>query len=183
MIRKCRIWWPTHLSTHPLQPSSTFLFGWFLESPSSNLLDVVVAFGCTHTSLLHSSRLQEIAHQINGRMPMGLQDECMLSMLGCCQENLQGDGKSITSVAKTDNGTDSINGIVYSKKGKKSLKKKKNLLEVNRRAFTEKKNWIQLVYDFPEYVGKIIYWIPKLQHLKWDGMTVPDLHLHVCHGI
>lgn len=114
---------------------------------------------------------------------MGLQDECKLTMIGCCQANLQGDEKSIASVAKTDNGNDSVNGIVHSKNGQKRMKmkkKKKNMLELNRRVSIEKKIWIQLVYDFSEYVGKRIYWIPKLQHIKWDGMTVPDLHLHVC---
>lgn len=113
---------------------------------------------------------------------MGLQDNCKLTMIGCCQANFQGDGKSIASVAETNNGVDSVNGIVHSKKGQKRLKtkKKKNMLELNRRVSIKNKNWIQLVYDFSEYVGKRIYWIPKLQHIKWDGMTVPDLHLHVC---
>lgn len=116
-------------------------------------------------------------------MPMGLQDESNLTIIGCCQANLQGDGKSVASVAKTDNGTVSVNGVVHSKKDQKSLKmkkKKKNMLELNKRVSLEKKNWIQLVYDFSEYVGKRTYWIPKMQHIKWDGMTVPDLHLHVC---
>lgn len=52
MKGKCRLWWPKQHS--PCEQSSSYLlFGWFI--PSSDSLDVVVAFTCTDVSL---SRLQ-----------------------------------------------------------------------------------------------------------------------------
>lgn len=48
MKGKCRLWWPKQHSPCK-QSSSCLLFGWFI--PSSDSLDVVVAFTCTDVSL------------------------------------------------------------------------------------------------------------------------------------
>lgn len=52
--RKCRLWWPTHLSClNQLNNwhSYAFLFGWFISSSDASF-DIVVAFACDESSLL-----------------------------------------------------------------------------------------------------------------------------------
>lgn len=51
MGKKCRIWWPTQLSSSKSTfSSSAVLFGWFISSSSASL-DVVVAFASDEVSL------------------------------------------------------------------------------------------------------------------------------------
>nr|GMC63346.1 phosphatidylinositol N-acetylglucosaminyltransferase subunit GPI1 isoform X1 [Ipomoea batatas] len=85
--KKCRIWWPDHLSStsqlssHPCH----FLFGWFISSSEASL-DIVIAFSCSEPTLNSSAScldLQGILHEINKNLPMFLQDDCKLSLLGC----------------------------------------------------------------------------------------------------
>ncbi|MCE3216456.1 hypothetical protein HAX54_006605 [Datura stramonium] len=52
--RKCRLWWPTHLSSlNQLNSlhSYAFLFGWFISSSEASF-DIIVAFACDESSLL-----------------------------------------------------------------------------------------------------------------------------------
>lgn len=155
MRRKCRLWWPTHLSsTHPA--SSIFLFGWFVSSPSASL-DIVVAFACDEASLSSiQSRVEGIIRETSGSMPVSLQDKCMFSLLGHCAVDLSCNGQSPTAGVEENSQINSTN---------------------------EKNNWIQLVYDSHGYIGRKIKWIPKLHHIHWNGQRVSHFDVHVCNSL
>ncbi|KAH7853738.1 hypothetical protein Vadar_006116 [Vaccinium darrowii] len=92
MTRKCRLWWPTVLSTTEPK-SSILLFGWFVSS-SSTSLEIVVAFGCDEVSFApHQSRLQGLLHETSESMSMSLQDKCSFSLLGHCAVSRSSKGR------------------------------------------------------------------------------------------
>ncbi|CAH1423972.1 unnamed protein product [Lactuca virosa] len=97
MKRKCRVWWPAHLSPTTQPQSSTFLFGWFVTSSSSSSasvpLEVIVAFLIDEAAFSSvGSDLEGILHKINKRMPTSLQNRCGLSMLGYCSASSSSNG-------------------------------------------------------------------------------------------
>nr|GMC64932.1 phosphatidylinositol N-acetylglucosaminyltransferase subunit GPI1 isoform X1 [Ipomoea batatas] len=132
--KKCRIWWPDHLSSTPQLSSHPchFLFGWFISSSEASL-DIVMAFSCSEPTLNSSAScldLQGILHEINKNLPMFPQDDCKLSLLGC----YVADGEI---------------------------------------------NWIQLAYDHSVIHGRNIALIPNLLCLKWKGLVITQLDVHV----
>lgn len=57
--RKCRLWWPSNLSSNlePHSKSSAFFFGWFIfsESHTEPCFDIVVAFSVEGSALCCST--------------------------------------------------------------------------------------------------------------------------------
>ncbi|KAL4570373.1 hypothetical protein LXL04_026025 [Taraxacum kok-saghyz] len=157
--RKCRVWWPEHLSRTTTQPqSSTFLFGWFVTPSSSSFspsvpLEIIVAF-LLHEPAFSSieSNLQEILNKINKRMPTSLQNRSGLSMLGYCETS----GENISSRHQIC-GCDKIDGLLQQYEDSR----------------------IQHVYG--SYIYTKLGWIPELHHVHWNGevVSVSDLDLHV----
>lgn len=193
MRRKCRLWWPTHLSsTHPA--SSIFLFGWFVSSPSASL-DIVVAFACDEASLSSiQSRVEGIICETSGSMPVSLQDKCMFSLLGHCAVDLSCNGQSPTAGVEENSQINSTNGNICTQSSQYMLDKKygrwscgcykyDGLLDHCELISAEKNNWIQLVYDSHGYIGRKIKWIPKLHHIHWNGQRASHFDVHVCNSL
>ncbi|KAL3534468.1 hypothetical protein ACH5RR_002929 [Cinchona calisaya] len=194
---KCRLWWPTHLSS-TLQPHShsfTVFFGWFISSSqSSSSLDIVVAFALDESSLSSSVNLQEILHQTNGNMPLSLQDKCTFSFLGYCEADLSGNGQSKmtlsergTHINSTESGMN-FRGSQSSnvlKKGSRSCgcHKVDTLLEHHRVVLARSDNCFQLICSFPENKDRNLPFIPELHHLHWNRETFSQLDLHVCYNL
>ncbi|CAL5423145.1 unnamed protein product [Camellia sinensis] len=206
MRRKCRLWWPTHLSsTHPA--SSIFLFGWFVSSPSASL-DIVVAFACDEASFSSiQSRVEwrdvkantyaldlaipmGIIRETSGSMPVSVQDKCMFSLLGHCAVDLSCNGQSLTVGVEENSQINSTNGNICTQSSQYMLDKKygrwscgcykyDGLLDHCELISAEKNIWIQLVYDSHGYIGRKIKWIPKLHHIHWNGQRVSHFDVHV----
>ncbi|KAM7478113.1 hypothetical protein LguiA_026326 [Lonicera macranthoides] len=169
-IRKSRVWWPTHLLSNKPQ-SFAFLYGWIVTSSSASI-DIVVAFASVEDS--HSSTpsdLQEILHETNGKMPVFLQDKCMLSMLGYCAADSSCNGQ-------LDNQNDSTHGNFYGDLMDKYEKLSCGCQRTRERASIENNTWVKLVYNHEYIVGQV-GWIPKLHHIHCDGQTLSNLDLHV----
>lgn len=167
MRRRCRIWWPKQLSSNePL--SSSCLFGWFLSSSSASL-DIVVAFACSEVSLSHNqSTFEGILHDTNEKMPKSLQDKSSLCMLGQHAVDLS------SAFVQNDGGTFRRNyGQLTC-----GCHKLGGLLEQCSQASIGNSNWILVANDFCEYDGKI-RWIPKLDHIHWNGKIVFLCDVHV----
>ncbi|XP_023768757.1 N-acetylglucosaminyl-phosphatidylinositol biosynthetic protein gpi1 isoform X1 [Lactuca sativa] len=175
MKRKCRVWWPAHLSPTTQPQSSTFLFGWFVTSSSSSSasvpLEVIVAFLIDEAAFSSiGSDLEGILHKINKRMPTSLQNRCGLSMLGYCSASSSSNGhlgQQFEQIISEDKGGHQICGC----------HKVVGLLE-HYKDFT-KSDSIQLVRGSYIRTSRKLGWIPKLHHIHWNEQVVSNLDLHV----
>lgn len=190
MKQKCRVWWPANLLPLTQPQLSALLFGWFVSS-SSVSLDIVIAFAFNEASLSAvGSDLKGILHMTNEKMPVFLQDKCMLSMLGCLAADPSSNGQLARIGTEKSNQINYPDGNFWLAANQNTLKdnhgrwncgcyKVDGFLEQCRQASTEC-NWIQLVYGSTAYSGRKFGWIPKLHHVHWDGQVVSHLDLHVC---
>lgn len=186
--KKCRIWWPAHLS---LKTQSTFLFGWFISSRDSISLEIVVAFTIDEDVFCSiGSDLQGILLKINKRMPTSLQNRCGLSLLGYCSAGSSTNGElRFHREAVKENGQNSpLSGDLgqhieddISKDQIGQLicgcHKVDGLLEYHRRCTDT--DPIQLVCGSYISPNRKFGWIPKLHHIHWDGQVVSHIDLHV----
>ncbi|KAI3728042.1 hypothetical protein L6452_16669 [Arctium lappa] len=195
MKRKCRVWWPAHLSPATQPQSSTFLFGWFVSSSSSLSasvpLEIIVAFSIDEAAYSSiGSDLEEILQKINKKMPACLQNRCGLSMLGYCAADSTCNGElhlhreaaeqnSQVSCLPGNLGQHTEQSISKDRSGHWTCgcHKVDGLLEQFRRC--TKSNPVQLVYGSYICFSRKLGWIPKLQHMHWDGQVVSHLDRHV----
>ncbi|XP_031108047.1 N-acetylglucosaminyl-phosphatidylinositol biosynthetic protein gpi1-like isoform X1 [Ipomoea triloba] len=190
--KKCRIWWPDHLSStsqlssHPCH----FLFGWFISSSEASL-DIVIAFSCSEPTLNSSAScldLQGILHEINKNMPMFPQDDCKLSLLGCyvadggdCQLINVGAEAVVNSSGQRIYFSGDSDGQDTSGRmnGKLSYGCHKFDVLALQYSSPAEINWIQLAYDRSVIHGRNIALIPNLLCLKWKGLVITQLDVHV----
>ncbi|KAM5578003.1 N-acetylglucosaminyl-phosphatidylinositol biosynthetic protein gpi1 [Rosa sericea] len=159
MGRRCRIWWPKQLSFP--KSDSNFLLGWFVSSSSSSSLDVVIAFACTQLAFSDPTKsLQGILHETNGKMPVLLQDRSKLCVLG-----------QFASV-----GTEQDDHYQSSSCGCHKLS---GSLEQCRQSFEGNSFWIHMLREDQQQFGKGITWIPRMQHIHWNGEIVSRCHVHL----
>ncbi|KAA0047232.1 N-acetylglucosaminyl-phosphatidylinositol biosynthetic protein gpi1 isoform X3 [Cucumis melo var. makuwa] len=190
MKGKCRLWWPKQHS--PCEQSSSYLlFGWFI--PSSDSLDVVVAFTCTDVSL---SRLQcdikEIINDTDSNMPAILQDKSVFSLLGQCVPKLCSDGVLSSGRINVLNGEK--NSCYHYEHGRNSEVNTTDscgrltpqfhhlggVSEQCRQVYSRNSNWLFLEYDSDKkYENSEVFWIPKLDYLCWNGQKVSNCDVHV----
>ncbi|PWA97889.1 N-acetylglucosaminyl transferase component [Artemisia annua] len=188
--KKCRIWWPAHLS---LKTQSSFLFGWFISSSSSDSfpLEIVVAFTIDE-DVFYSIRsdLQGILLKINKRMPTSLQNRCGLSLLGYCSADSSTNGElrfhpeavkenGQISPLSGDLGQHIEDDISKDRSGQRicGCHKVDGLLEYHRRCTDT--DPIQLVYGSYISPNRKFGWIPNLNHIHWDGQVVSNIDLHI----
>ncbi|CAN0880028.1 Phosphatidylinositol N-acetylglucosaminyltransferase subunit Q [Linum grandiflorum] len=188
MRRNCRIWWPKQLSDEP-SSNDYYLFGWVFSSSSASI-DVVVAFWCNKVSLSSSqSSIQEIIHDINGRMPVFLQEQSCFCLLGQCSTPLNSNGESLNASVEEEN-------EVRSSPCDIALVKKKHLFF---REHSEErvcgcnqldgvvqqcgKNdgegdyWIHMIHKSSDKSGGDV--VPQLHHVHWKGKEVVQCNVHV----
>ncbi|XP_039062239.1 uncharacterized protein LOC120206726 [Hibiscus syriacus] len=179
MRRKCRIWWPKHLSSAQLS-CCRFLFGWFVTC-SSDSLDIVVAFASNHKSSSNlQSGLQEILHSINGNMHVSLQDKSKFSLLGQYRSCL---GHGQNGVEEDDMRSFGAHGVDGVSKccGQRSCGclKFDGVLGQSRQTSRESSYWIELAYDSLHLQAKGIHWVPKLHHIHWKREIMYQCDVHV----
>ncbi|XP_076921347.1 uncharacterized protein LOC143582741 isoform X2 [Bidens hawaiensis] len=180
--RKCRIWWPSHLSSATEPRSSSVLFGWFISSSSSSSasaslpIEIVVAFSIDEAVFSSiGSDLQGILHKINKRMPTSLHNRCGLSMLGYCSAD------SSNQINDTNHHSGSHTEQNLSKDLSGNLicgcHKVDGFLEQYKTC--TKSNPARLVYGSYVYINRNLGWIPKLHHIHWDIEVSYNLDLHI----
>lgn len=193
MGKKCRIWWPTQLSSSKSTfPSSAVLFGWFISSSSASL-DVVVAFASDEVSLSQlQPGLQGILQYTNDKMPVLLQDRSMFSILGHCAANLSSNRQLQRVRLEEDEQTKhSVHDNMYHKETGNILRgnnsrwscgchKLDGISERFKRTSIENGTWIQLLFDSHQSFDRNICGIPKLHHIHWHGNVVFLRDVHVC---
>ncbi|KAI3812655.1 hypothetical protein L1987_17367 [Smallanthus sonchifolius] len=196
MRRKCRIWWPRHLSPLTQPRSSTFLFGWFISSSSSSSsasvpLEIVVAFSIDEEVFSSiGSDLEGILHKINKRMPTSLQNRCELSMLGYCSADSSSNGElplhresaeeySQISVTPRNSGPHTEQNMPKDRSGHWICGCHKVDGFLDQYKTSTKSNPAQLVYGSYIYISRNLGWIPRLHHIHWDMQVASNLDLHV----
>ncbi|KAK9922211.1 hypothetical protein M0R45_030688 [Rubus argutus] len=172
MGRRCRLWWPKQLSlSKPSFSGSNFLLGWFVSSSSSSL-DVVIAFACTELAFSDlQTSLQGILHDTNGKMPVLLQDRSKLCLLGQFASDVGSRNAKLFEV-----GTEEDDQCQSSSCGCHKLS---GSLEQCRQIFVGNGYWIQMLRDPHQQFGKDITWIPKLNHIHWNGEIVSRCDVHL----
>ncbi|KAG8372039.1 hypothetical protein BUALT_Bualt12G0025200 [Buddleja alternifolia] len=185
--RKCRLWWPSDL-TSQTPSKSTFLFGWFIFS-SEDSLDIIVAFAFDDSKLSftisHNSDLQEILQRTNKNMPALLQDKCKFSLLGYYEADFSGNSQLVRSrndKNKHCNLTSNRRHLnkCTSNHGSPSCGcPKLDGLSEQFRLDALENMWIKLVYDLSETIDGQVDVFPKLDHIHWTGETMFHLDLHV----
>lgn len=182
--RKCRVWWPDHLSSTTQPQSSTFLFGWFVLSSASSAsvpLEVIVAFSVDEAVFSSiGSDLEGIVEKLNKRLPMSLQNTCRLSILGYCSAVSSSNGElNLHREGAEDNCEITEQKIPKDRSGHWICEchKVDGLLEQHR--LCTKGETSQLVYGSYIYFNRKSGWIPKLHHIHWDGQVVSHFDLHV----
>lgn len=184
MSTKCRVWWPKELSSsEPSVESSSsstslLLFGWFI-SCSPACVDVVVAFAYDEAYISHhssESNIEEAICQVNGEMPITLQDKSRLTILGCCALSLEntdrmckynmvdGDQTQPFGCADSFSGSNQNSSLGNCGKWRNSLRGS---------------TWIQLKCDAHSHATNEICWVPTLHHLHWNGKMFSEAELHV----
>lgn len=191
MKGKFRLWWPKQHSPCELS-SFCLLFGWFV--PSSDSLDVVVAFTCSDDSLSQlQGDLEEVICNTNRTMPAILRDKSVFSLLG------QSAPKGCNGISSTDR-IDVLNGEKGSccqhecwmnrdgnvtgscSRSTAQCHYLGGLSEQCRRVYSRSSNLVFLVFDSDKKHGKSeLFWIPKLDYLCWNGQKVSNCDVHVCH--
>lgn len=194
--RKCRLWWPTHLSClNQLTNlhSYAFLFGWFISSSDASF-DIVVAFACDESSLLSMTthmNLERVLQGINRKMPVFLQDKSKLSLLGYYAADFSSNGQLLRVRSKGKKHVNSTSKRTcvcaeqHAPEGKRGrwrcgCHKLDAILEQSR-AFSLKDNiWAQIVCDNSQAVSRKVELIPKVHHIHRMGETIFQLDVHVC---
>ncbi|XP_010427583.1 PREDICTED: uncharacterized protein LOC104712386 isoform X1 [Camelina sativa] len=179
MKRKCRIWLPKQLSSAD-DLSHSLLFGWFV-CHSSSCLDVVVAFISDESSLSNAgSKLQDVLHETNEKMPSTLRDKAAFTLLGrydICL-NVNGNSSKITK----DKGVCSKAGAYGGPCRYSSLScgchKVDGLLEGFREESVSR-HWIHLVRDSSEHRLMEFHSSSRLHHIHWNGDLVSQCDVHV----
>lgn len=170
MKRKCRLWWPKQLLSRR-EPSSIFLLGWFVTSSPASL-DIIVAFTCDGVLLSQSGPcLEEILHDVHGKMPIILQDKSTFSVLGQCVP----DQSNSSLVAGMED-----NGWNFSDRGCLVLD---GSLKHGCQASSGKSNWVLLTFDSREQNDTGIHGLPKLHHIHWNGLAMVQYDVHVCNNL
>ncbi|KAG5609487.1 hypothetical protein H5410_020768 [Solanum commersonii] len=193
--RKCRLWWPTHLSClNQLTNlhSYAFLFGWFISSSDASF-DIVVAFACDESSLLSMTthmNLERVLQGINRKMPVFLQDKSKLSLLGYYAADFSSNGQLLMVRSKGKKHVNSTSKRTcvcaeqHAPEGKRGrwrcgCHKLDAILEQSR-AFSLKDNiWAQIVCDNSQAVSRKVELIPKVHHIHRMGETIFQLDVHV----
>ncbi|KAF5753657.1 putative phosphatidylinositol N-acetylglucosaminyltransferase [Helianthus annuus] len=196
MRRKCRIWWPRHLSPATQPHSSTFLFGWFVSSSSSSSsasvpIEIVVAFAIDEAVFSSiGSDLEGILYKINKRMPTSLQNRCELSMLGYCSADSSSNGELHTHRESAEESSQ-FSGPLHNS-GPHNEQNTSNdrsghwvcgchkvdgFLEQYKTC--TQSNPGHLVYGSYIYASRNLGWIPKLHHIHWDMQVAYNLDLHI----
>lgn len=111
-------------------------------------------------------------------MPVLLQDRSKFSVLGQCEANIRGNGHfPSVGMEENDRRKSSTYGIASAVDGQWSCgcHELDGLLGSIGSSY-----WIRLVYDSNEQHGGGVVWIPKLQHIHWNGQIVSQCDVHVC---
>ncbi|XP_009804356.1 phosphatidylinositol N-acetylglucosaminyltransferase subunit GPI1 isoform X1 [Nicotiana sylvestris] len=193
--RKCRLWWPTHLSSlNQLNLHSyAFLFGWFISSSEASF-DIVVAFACDESALLSMTtthtNLERVVQGINRKMPVLLQDKSKFSLLGYyaadCSSNgklLMVRGKGKKHINYTDKRTclcaDELAPEGKCGRWRCGCHKLDVILEQCRTLALEDNIWAQIVCDNSLAVSRKVELIPKVHHIHRKGEAIFQLDVHV----
>lgn len=142
---------------------------------------------------LHESCVinQGILHEINKNLPMFSQDGCKLSLLGCYVAN-GGDhqlikvGAEIEAIVNSSGQRTYISGDSDGQdtsgrmNGRLSYGYHKFDILAEQNSTPAEINWIQLAYDHSIKHGRNIALIPNLLCLKWKGLVINQLDIHVC---
>ncbi|KAI7747179.1 hypothetical protein M8C21_010663 [Ambrosia artemisiifolia] len=186
--RKCRLWWPRHLSSSSQPHSSTFLFGWFVSSAP---LEIVVAFVIDEDVFSSiGSDLEGILRKTHKRMPTSLQNRSELSLLGYCSVDSSSNGE-LHSHRESAEESSHVNGtpcnsaphteqnMIKDRSGHWicGCHKVDGFLEQYKTC--TQSNSGQLVYGSYVYVSRNLGWIPKLHHMHWDMQVSYNLDLHI----
>lgn len=126
-------------------------------------------------------------------MPTVLHDKSVFSLLGQCAPNLSTDGVSLSNGIDEFNGEKTSNchyecgrnseGTVVNGWGKSisQCQSLGGLSEQCRQVYGRISNWVSLVFDSDKkYENSDILWLPKLDHLCWNGRKVSNCDVHVC---
>ncbi|XP_024013026.1 phosphatidylinositol N-acetylglucosaminyltransferase subunit GPI1 isoform X2 [Eutrema salsugineum] len=171
MKRNCRIWFPKLLPSTDDSTHSRMLFGWFV-SHSSSCLDVVVAFISDEISLCNGgSRLQDLLHETNEKMPSNLREKTTFTLLGRYDICLNANG--ISSKITTDK--DSFCRYSSLSCG---CHKVDGLLEGFRKDSVSS-HWIHIVHDSSERRIMEFDSSSRLHHIHWNGDIVSQCDVHV----
>ncbi|XP_060183870.1 uncharacterized protein LOC132613705 isoform X2 [Lycium barbarum] len=193
--RKCRLWWPTHLSSlNQLNNlhSYAFLFGWFISSSEASF-DIVVAFACDESALLSMTRnmnLERVLQGINRKMPVLLQDKSKFSLLGYYAADCSSNGQLLMVRGKGNKHINSANKRTclcaeqlapQGKRGrwKCGCHKLDKILEQCRTFSLEDNIWAQIGCDNSQAVSRKVELIPKVHHLHRKGEAIFQLDVHV----
>ncbi|KAI3713650.1 hypothetical protein L1987_72233 [Smallanthus sonchifolius] len=193
MKRKCRIWWPRHLSSLTQPHSTTFLFGWFVSSSSSASvpIEIVVAFSIDEEVFSSiGSDLEGILHKINKRMPTSLQNRCELSMLGYCSADSSSNGElplhresseeySQIKGTPRNSGPHTEQNMSKDRSGHWICGCHKVDGFLDQYKTSTKSNPAQLVYGSYIYISRNLGWIPRLHHIHWGMQVDFNLDLHI----
>uniref|UniRef100_A0A1J3I8A9 N-acetylglucosaminyl-phosphatidylinositol biosynthetic protein gpi1 n=1 Tax=Noccaea caerulescens TaxID=107243 RepID=A0A1J3I8A9_NOCCA len=172
MKRKCRIWLPKQLtSTDDLTHS--LLFGWFV-SHSSACLDVVVAFISEENSFSSDgSKLQDVLHETNEKMPSTLRDKATFTLLGRYDICLNANGNSSKSKTDSCSKAGAYGSLCRCSSLSCGCHRVDGLLEDFRKDSVSS-HWIHMVHDSMEFDSSF-----RLHHIHWNGEIVSQCDVHV----
>lgn len=126
---------------------------------------------------------QEVVREINGRMPVALQEKSVFSLLGYSSPEHRGND-STTEAGVQDYKTNLSNcgnaNVLKKRRWTCGCHKLEWFPEPHRKTSTESSCWVQLVYDSYEKIGRNMYGIPRLHHIHWNGQIVSQCDVHVC---
>ncbi|XP_051148341.1 uncharacterized protein LOC127263389 isoform X2 [Andrographis paniculata] len=183
---KCRLWWPTNVSSQT-QLHSSFLFGWIFPSSVASI-DVVVAFTCQDSGRTSSidSRLdlQEIFPRINKNMPTHLQDKSKFSLLGYIEADQMASNQLFRCGNDKNNCHDltsnkHLNECAISHESWICGCPKYNAISEQGGISAPENMWIKLLCGLSESVTRGVIAVPKLDHLHWNSEAITELDLHV----
>ncbi|XP_050379635.1 N-acetylglucosaminyl-phosphatidylinositol biosynthetic protein gpi1 [Argentina anserina] len=129
---------------------SSLLLGWFISSSSSSL-DVVIAFAFSDPQ----KTLQGVVDDTNAKMSVLLQGRSKLCVVG-----------QFDSLVKTEQDDQCRSFSCGCNKLCGSLE------EVNR-------YWIHMLREDQHLFGKDMSWVPRMQHIHWNGEIVSRCHVHL----
>ncbi|KAL3625565.1 hypothetical protein CASFOL_031019 [Castilleja foliolosa] len=183
---KCRLWWPSNLSSQS-SPNSSFLFGWFIPT-SEDSLDVVISFACDELKLTSSIcprlDLKEILQRTNKNMPALLQDKNKFCLLGHCESGTSGNKEFVRCANHKNNYMNSTSDQHLNSRASDRVSwscgcSKHDVIFKQARIDPLTSMWIRLVYGTSETMDGRALVIPKLDHLHLNSETMSNLDLHV----
>ncbi|KAL3623736.1 hypothetical protein CASFOL_032552 [Castilleja foliolosa] len=183
---KCRLWWPSNLSSQT-SPKSCFLFGWFIPTSEASF-DVVVSFACDELKLTSSVcprlDLKEILQRTNENMLALLQDKTKFCLLGHCEAEVRSNREFVRCANHTNQYINSTNDQHLNSCTSDHVSwscecSKHDGIFKQARLASLTSMWIRLVYGPLETMDGKVLVIPKLDHLHLNSETMSNLDLHV----